>query len=132
MEEIRKKCNGQSGEDGNQYVRTKRIELRVSPAEFTRIKANGREAGFNNTAQYIRELAVRQGGIDSPLLTKKALLACQYELNRIGNNINQIARRLNQGETPDDEILLVLQQIQELAAQSIKEALQRASKEQAE
>jgi hypothetical protein len=132
MEEIRKKCNGQSGEDGNQYVRTKRIELRVSPAEFSRIKANGREAGFNNTAQYVRERAVRSGGIDSPILTKKALLACQYELNRIGNNINQIARRLNQGASPDDEMLLVLLQIQELAEQSLKEALQIATKGQTE
>jgi len=38
-----------------------------------------------------------------------------HQLNRMGNNINQIARHLNSGGQPDGEILLVLVKILEQA-----------------
>lgn len=40
----------------------------------------------------------------------------------MGNNLNQIARHLNQGAKPDDEIFLTLMQIQEHAAMLLQVA----------
>lgn len=117
-----KKCNGQSGDDGNKLLRTRRIEVRVSPDEYELIKARGTNQGFRHTAQFLRQSALYAGEIDSPIASKKALLAAQYELNRIGNNINQISRALNSGSEPDEEMKLVLMQILEVAEQMVTEA----------
>lgn len=117
-----KKCNGQSGDDGNKLLRTRRIEVRVSPDEYELIKARGTNQGFRHTAQFLRQSAMYAGEIDSPMANKKALLAAQYELNRIGNNINQISRALNSGSEPDEEMKLMLMQILEVAEQMVTEA----------
>lgn len=117
-----KKCNGQSGDDGNKLLRTRRIEVRVSPDEYELIKARGTNQGFRHTAQFLRQCAMYAGEIDSPMASKKALLAAQYELNRIGNNINQISRALNSGSEPDEETKLLLMQILEVAEQMVTEA----------
>jgi hypothetical protein len=117
-----KKCNGQSGDDGNKFLRTRRIEVRVSPEEYELIKARGTNQGFRHMAQYLRQSAMYAGEIDSPMASKKALLATQYELNRIGNNINQISRALNSGNEPDEEMKLMLMQILEIAEQLVADA----------
>lgn len=117
-----KKCNGQSGDDGNKFLRTRRIEVRVSPEEYELIKARGTNQGFRHTAQFLRQSAMYAGEIDSPMASKKALLAAQYELNRIGNNINQISRALNSGDEPSEEMKLVLMQILEIAEQLVADA----------
>jgi len=38
-----------------------------------------------------------------------------HQLNRLGGNVNQIARHLNSGGKPDDEILLTLVKLMEHA-----------------
>lgn len=126
MSEIRKKCNGQTGDDGNLYLRSHRIELRVSPSELSTIRAQARDNGFSNTAQFVRQSALHRDTAEPPNAHKKALLACQYELNRIGNNINQIARHLNQGQPLDDEMHLVMLQVLEFAQQLVEEAAKAA------
>lgn len=123
MEElIPKKCNGQSGSDGNKYVRTRRIEVWVNPEEHQRIASRAAKQGFRHNAQYLRQAGIYGGDVESPMAVKKALLAAQYEINRIGNNINQISRALNAGNDPDDEMKLMLMQILEIAQQMVSDA----------
>ena len=114
MEEVWKKKNGQSGSDGNEYLRTKRIELRVCQHEYSKIEQHAESSGYSNIAQYLRESGLTRKHIESPSSRQRDKQKWLYELNRIGNNLNQIARRLNQGDPVDDEILMVLLQIREM------------------
>ena len=115
MEEVRKKKNGQAGADGNTYLRTKRIELRVCQQEFQRIEQHAETSGYSNLAQYLRESGLTSKKVESPLNKHKEKLKWLYEINRIGNNINLLANKMKRGHEPDDEILLVLMQIMEMA-----------------
>lgn len=125
MEEIRKKCNGQSGDDANVFVRNKRIEVRVSPREWELLIKYAKLSGFNSCAQYLRESGIQDSAHTHAIPIRKALQTAQYELNRIGNNVNQIAKHLNSGNPLDDETRMVLSQIQECAEQLIQEAQSR-------
>ena len=127
MSRTKKKKNGQTGSDGNEYLRVRRIETRVSDAEQEAIKAAAASAGCITVGQFLRDRALYPSG-ESPSALHKALLDCRYELNRIGNNVNQIARQLNKGGPVDDEMLMVLLQVQELA----REHLDGASRSLAE
>ena len=122
MEEIRKKCNGQSGDDANVFVRNKRIEVRVSPREWNLLTNYARTSGFNSCAQYLRESGLQDSAHTHAIPIRKALQTAQYELNRIGNNVNQIAKHLNSGNPLDDETRMVLMQIREFAEQLVQEA----------
>lgn len=125
MEEIRKKCVGQSGDDANMFLRNKRIEVSVSPREWEILTRYAKLSGFNSCAQYLRESGLQSSEHTHAIPIRKALQAAQYELNRIGNNVNQIAKHLNSGNPLDDETRMVLMQIQECAEQLVKEAESR-------
>ena len=121
-EPIVKKKAGQSGSsDNNIYVRQDRLEIRVSHKEKESIVRNSAASGFDTTAQYIRCQAVRPGS-ESPNTLRQAYLMCQYQLNRLGNNINQIARAFNSGNQIDNDALLALREIQNHAEALVKEA----------
>ena len=119
-EVVRKRSNGQAGPDGNSYLRTQRVELRVCPQEHDTLCELASKAGFHSLAQYVRESALSRGNVESPTTRHKAHTAVLYALNRIGNNLNQVARKVNQGQPLDDEILLVLLQVQELAQEHLQ------------
>ncbi len=118
-EVIRKRTNGQAGPDGNSYLRNQRVELRVCPQEHDTLCEMASKAGFHSLAQYVRESALSRGNLESPTTRHKAHTAVLYALNRIGNNLNQVARKVNQGHPLDDEILMVLLQVQELAQEHL-------------
>lgn len=122
---VMKKAAGQSGEDGNRLLRTQRIEIRVSPDEQQRVNEHAKAKGYASTAQFVRQQAVSGGSAENPEGARRALLDCHYQLNRLGNNINQIARHLHLGRSPDDEIHLVLLQIQELAEKLVSDAAKK-------
>jgi len=117
IETVLKKRHGQAGPDGQAYLRSFRLELRVSYAELSAIRDRAKSAGFTSVAQFVREQALHSTASDSPTQRHKAVLACGYELNRIGNNINQIVRALNAGRQLDDEMLLVMMQVQDIASE---------------
>lgn len=115
MTAIRKKANGQVGDDGNHYLRNYRIEVRVSPDELAQIRANGLASGFQQAAPYLRSLGVQGLTTEHPRGQRKALVAAQGQLSRIGTNLNQIARKVNAGEASSAEILVTLLQIADFA-----------------
>ncbi|GAA4491185.1 hypothetical protein GCM10023158_04400 [Gluconacetobacter tumulicola] len=76
--------------------RTVVTHLRLNPSEMTRIK---QAAGSRKVASFLRQAAldVRAGG---PHLHDD-LVGIRAELRAIGNNLNQIAKRVNQGGDAD-------------------------------
>ena len=120
MKESIKQKNGQAGPDGNGLLRNRRIELRVSPKEYAAICSHANVRHFNSIAQYVREQALGNEVTDSATSRHKAVIAATYELNKIGVNINQISRHLNSGQAPDEEMLMVLLQVQDLAEENLQ------------
>lgn len=114
-EPIKKKRPGQAGSaDTSAFVREDRIELRVNQQEKIRIAHLAKERGFETVAQYVRCVAMKPGS-ESPSTQRQAQYACMYQLNRMGVNVNQIARHLNSGRQLDEEIRQTLAQIMEYA-----------------
>ncbi len=98
MKQILKRKSGQAGSsDGHPYLRTRRLELYVSPQEFELIDGNRKSAGFHTIAQFIRSQATSNTDEQNTPQQHKAFLKCAFELNKIGVNLNQIAKHLNQG-----------------------------------
>lgn len=121
-EPIKKKKAGQSGNaDSSVFLRQDRIELRVNHHEKKRIKQLSMERGFETMAHYVRSQAVHPGA-ESPNALREAQYACMSQLNKIGTNINQIARHLNAGSKPDDAVLYTLIQIMEHTERLVEQA----------
>lgn len=87
--------------------RTKRIEISVTQAEFDALQERKTKPRL---AEWIRETALGER-VKTP--TPKADPQLLYELNRVGVNLNQIARRLNTSEPVSNlavlEVLLRLE-----------------------
>ena len=119
---IEKQANGQTGDDGNHYLRNCRIELRITPGELEQIRSNGLASGFSQAAPYLRSLALQGLTAEHPHAKRKALVTAQAQLSRIGTNLNQIARKVNAGQPLDGEILVALLQIADLAEAILHDA----------
>jgi hypothetical protein len=112
-----KKQAGQSGIDGNIHRRDRRVEIRFSNEERGQLAHRAIDSGYTNLAQYLREIVLNPSA--EPANSDEQ--AWLKNINRIGNYVAEIAGRLNEGEQPDDEILLVLMQVQEYAEDVWKE-----------
>lgn len=107
----RKKKAGQAGcADTHPYLREERVQIRVSAHEKKRIEQLSVERGFDTTAQYVRSQAIYPGK-ENPSAQRQAQLACMHQLNRLGTNVNQIAKHLNSGASPDSDMLDAVLQI---------------------
>ena len=95
------------------------METRVYPDEHATICAFATAQGYSSIAQYIRQHALYGSG-DSPSSQHKALIACQAELNDITSHVNQIARHLTEGASLDEEMLMVMMQVLDLAEENLK------------
>ena len=85
--------------------RTKVTTERWSEGEFIRLEARAADAGLSR-GSFIRASALGEAGPRSrrrPTIEKELLGAAIAELNRVGNNVNQIARSLNIGKDVDEE-----------------------------
>lgn len=116
------KAGQASNADQHPYLRSIRLCVRVSPLELEKIEQNRKRKGFDTVAQYLREQSIEPTKAENPKARHKEMLACAYQLNKIGNNINQIARHLNQGSPVNDEVQLVLMQIEEHAQELVHQA----------
>ncbi|NVN03384.1 MULTISPECIES: plasmid mobilization protein [Asaia] len=74
-------------------MRTETLHIRVRPDEQARIK---RKAGTRRVSDWCRRVLLNEMAGGS--LIAEELLALRQELSAIGNNLNQIAKRLNTGE----------------------------------
>ncbi len=91
--------------------------VRLSPSEYSRIQKDSKTSGKS-----IPEL-LRESYFDKPstkvLMNKDDLAVLRKDLNRIGNNLNQVARRLNSGLMHgwSDTLDLALEQFKTLTNQ---------------
>ena len=94
-------------------ARTKWLKIRVSDQEIADIK---KRAGQHDMSNYVRGLVLDQPVAAPEPKTKKIVHSADPELvravNRIGININQIAKHLNQGNKVDNDVLMTLVKIQ--------------------
>lgn len=114
MEQIKKKSAGQSGCDNNEIVRTKVVKFYCSPDEHQKIAELAKETGAPTVAQFAREKVLSDGSHKTKA-TLNALRKCQFELNRIGNNLNQISKFLHCGFELDRATYGALKDIKKLA-----------------
>lgn len=76
-------------------LRTEQFLLRMFPEEKALLEKNSFELGLNK-ADYLRKLILYGEVIGQhPVIDKEQGRELLYEVNRIGNNINQIAYRSN-------------------------------------
>lgn len=68
---------------------TRKAELRMSAGEYERLQALWKSSTATSRSEFLRDL------VFGCQLRTKTDQATAYQLSRIGNNLNQIARKLN-------------------------------------
>ena len=87
----------------NQRQREKRAMVRLTAAEAAELQERAARAGLSAGA-YLRACALGESGPRSkraPPVNRALLAEALAALNRVGNNLNQIAKQLNSGGHPD-------------------------------
>lgn len=106
--------------------RKRYIQIRVTEDELQEIK---QRAGNVSTSTFLRRLALDQPIAQPPTPSREIVHKCDpdliREVNLIGNNINQIARHLNEGNKLSNSILIELLNLQN----SLDETVQRVMKD---
>jgi len=94
-------------------ARTKWLKIRVSDQEIADIK---KRAGQHDMSNYVRGLVLDQPVAAAEPKTKKIVHSAAPELvraiNRIGININQIAKQTNTGQEVGNAVLMALLNLQ--------------------
>ena len=115
-----KKQTGQTGFEKNQHLRNVTLKFCVSPPENVALRRAAEASEFSTLAQYIREATLQPIGIsenqERELLDREAL----YEIGRIGNSLNQIAKKCNQGNPIDGEMLATIYSFQRITRKLLK------------
>lgn len=90
------------------------VNIRVNEAEYAKIQTSARIMGLS-VPKYCKHL-VMKSKLKEPKLADEEYHKIIVDLSRIGNNINQIARRLNQAksELAEEEWLAVKEQLEAL------------------
>lgn len=92
-------------ERGKAGGRTVQKNVSLTRAESIILEAKAAASGLS-VASYLRASALGDAGPRArraPTIEKELLGAAIAELNRVGNNVNQIARALNIGKDVDDD-----------------------------
>ena len=94
----KKKAHG-----SQQRQRLKSVRAAVTSAEYSAIQERAQNAGLS-TGAYLRACALGDSGPRAkraPPVNRALLGEALASLNRVGNNLNQIAKHLNSGGHPD-------------------------------
>lgn len=120
----KKKKSGRTNDD-NSLIRNVRFECRLSPHEYEKLVERWEKSSHNSMARFARscifgdedkiELHLQQNKKDE--VDRLHLLA---EISRIGNNVNQIAKKLNSNYGPkahalEDELTQIKEELKRLA-----------------
>ena len=84
-------------------MRSKQIVIRVSDEEQAAIKKKVKQSGVNQQ-QFLINAA-----IDKTIINTDGVKKIIPELKRIGSNLNQIAKKCNEGRYIDDETFTAVQ-----------------------
>lgn len=89
---------------GEPTKRTRRIELRVSKREHAQIREHAYVLGYDNLAQYLRDIGV-QGDTNTSRRQEEDRRKWLQALNRITDQISTLTHYLVCGRQPDDGVL---------------------------
>lgn len=115
MSTDKKKRTGQTGYEPNNLKRTHLFKIWLSEEEYQQLEKEALLAGASSLAKHARQILfadshVRQQATQQQVKSHLELLAA---INRIGNNINQIARALNQRHQMTPEMQSTLSNLQD-------------------
>ena len=82
-------------DDFSRERKTKQINFRLSPSEYLHVKEQADKLGVS-VSTYCQVLSVKTK-IKAPKIAVKDSRKIAYELSKIGGNVNQIAKKVNQG-----------------------------------
>lgn len=91
-----------------QRERQKSVRARVTETEYAAIEERARRAGLS-TAAYLRACALGDSGPRAkraPPVNRELMATALADLNRVGNNLNQIAHHLNAGGHPNQTLIV--------------------------
>lgn len=105
---------------GKNLYRNKPLRVYVTEDEKKHILNNMEKAKFKTITNYVREMALNEGEIkiynfselkDSLSQTGQYV----YELNKIGNNVNQIAKKVNESDVvATEDVQHLLKQVEDM------------------
>jgi len=81
--------------------RTRKLNVYLLDEELAILEAKSDEAQMSKS-EYIRNMIMFGAAHERTMFSKKDTEALLYEINRIGNNLNQIAYRANSNKTIDE------------------------------
>lgn len=94
-----------------------RLEFYVSDEEFKIIEEKKEKSGLNRS-EYLRKMAIQGAIVKIDMSTINDLI---YEINKIGVNINQIARKVNENNQIYKNEVIELQEMMEEICDKISE-----------
>ena len=100
-------------------LRNVQVYVRVSTDEKERLFDMASAESYPSLSQYMRERGLF--GNATPTAGTNLQWEAVTAVNRLANEVKTIADNLSHGRQPDEELLLVAMQIQELAEETLKE-----------
>ena len=94
-----------------------RIELRISNEDKEKLKEKAAAAGYKSVSKYIRDCALGKK------ITARVDIDAVYNLRKVGNNLNQIARQINTEKK--DETLFALKSDIEALIWNIRDVIRK-------
>ena len=82
-------------DDFSHERKTKQVNFRLSPSEYLHVKEQADKLGVS-VSTYCQVLSVKTK-IKAPKIAVEDSRKIAYELSKIGGNVNQIAKKVNQG-----------------------------------
>ena len=95
----------------------KDIHLRISPEDKEALKKQATVAGYKSVSKYIRDVALGKQ------ITARVDIDAVYNLRKIGNNLNQIAKQINTEKR--DETMLSLKYDIDALLWSVKDVIRK-------
>ncbi len=133
LERIPKLHPGRSGElDNTHHRRNQRIEVVFSPDELEIIDKKISNSDYKTRSQYIRKTLLLSNPVDQIELEKIQLEIYRLiaEFKKIGNNINQIAKKSNQEkQAPELEVLIQMKSDMDLVLAKVLDDIKNKVKE---
>lgn len=91
----------------------RRITFRVNEKEYQRLQTVAEEKKYTSLSQFVRDSLLEHNGISSNAM-KKQMYDMQWELNKIGVNINQAVKHINSGYGSFQDVQTLLENQEEL------------------
>lgn len=99
--------------------RTRMVRVRLSDNEFNKLKKDSKKAGLDYS-KYMRKLIQNEEILAAPTIEYYEFI---NQLNAIGNNLNQLTKKANQGNFDSLKIDSLLDKLKELLVKIEKEIL---------